>query len=147
MIPSAFVILESLPLTPNGKIDRRALPAPEQNHERTDKFIAPRNPIEEILVTIWTEVLKVQQISINDNFFELGGDSILSISIISKAKQAGLEITLKQLFAHQTIAELAIVTGTANAVLREQGLVTGTVPLTPIQHWFFEQKLAEKTPL
>ncbi|TRU26494.1 MAG: amino acid adenylation domain-containing protein [Microcystis aeruginosa Ma_SC_T_19800800_S464] len=144
MIPSAFVILESLPLTPNGKIDRRALPAPEQNHERTDKFIAPRNPIEEILVTIWTEVLKVQQISINDNFFELGGDSILSISIISKAKQAGLEITLKQLFAHQTIAELAIVTGTANAVLREQGLVTGTVPLTPIQHWFFEQKLAEK---
>ncbi|NCQ83110.1 MAG: amino acid adenylation domain-containing protein [Microcystis aeruginosa W13-18] len=107
MIPSAFVILESLPLTPNGKIDRRALPAPEQNYERTDKFILPRNPIEEILVTIWTEVLKVQQISINDNFFELGGHSLLATQLISRIRtNLSIEIPLRSLFAAPTIEEL-----------------------------------------
>ncbi len=62
MIPSAFVILESLPLTPNGKIDRRALPAPEFQSE--EQYVAPRNPIEEILSSIW---VKVRVICCTDN--------------------------------------------------------------------------------
>jgi amino acid adenylation domain-containing protein len=108
MIPNAFVIMESLPLTPNGKIDRRALPAPEQSYERTDKFILPRNPIEEILVTIWTEVLKVQQISINENFFELGGHSLLATQLISRIRtNLSIEIPLRSLFAAPTIEELS----------------------------------------
>jgi amino acid adenylation domain-containing protein/non-ribosomal peptide synthase protein (TIGR01720 family) len=143
MIPSAFVILESLPLTPNGKIDRRALPAPEYGSQLSDKYVAPRTFIEDTLATIWAQVLRVKEVGIDDNFFELGGDSILSISIIARAKQAGLQLTVKQLFAHQTIAELAAVTGTSKEFQIEQGFVTGEMPLTPIQHYFFEQNLCQ----
>nr|UBH04475.1 NosC [Desmonostoc muscorum CCALA 125] len=144
MIPHAFVMLESLPLTPNGKVDRRALKAPDSRGELEVSFVAPRNQIEEILAQIWAEVLRVEQVGIHDNFFELGGDSILSIQIISRAKLAGLQLTLKQLFAHQTIAELATVANIASVIQIEQGLVTGTLPLTPIQHWFFEQNLQQQ---
>ncbi|MFW9264015.1 amino acid adenylation domain-containing protein [Nostoc sp. CALU 546] len=144
MVPSAIVILESLPLTPNGKIDRRALPEPEARTGIENEIVLPCTPIEEKLTQIWEQVLRVEQIGIHDNFFELGGDSILSIQIISRAKVAGIELTIKQLFANQTIAQLATVAGTTKALSIEQGLVTGTLPLTPIQHWFFEQKFPEK---
>nr|WP_318781268.1 non-ribosomal peptide synthetase [Amazonocrinis nigriterrae] len=139
MILAAIVILESLPLTPNGKIDRRALPVPELHRQHSDKFVAPRSPIEQMLAQIWSEVLRLEQVSIHDNFFELGGDSILSIQIIARANQQGIHLSPKQLFTHQTISELAVVVGTTEAIQVEQGLVTGTTPLTPIQHWFFQQ--------
>ncbi|MDZ8224136.1 non-ribosomal peptide synthetase [Nostoc sp. ChiVER01] len=143
MMPHAFVMLESLPLLPNGKVDRRALPAPDFRGELEVSFVGPRTPIEGMLAQIWAEVLRLEQVGIYDNFFELGGDSILSIQIISRAKQIGLHLALKQLFAHQTIAELATVANIVNAIAVEQGLVTGTLPLTPIQHYFFEQNFPE----
>ncbi|NCR45500.1 MAG: amino acid adenylation domain-containing protein, partial [Microcystis aeruginosa SX13-01] len=106
MIPSAFVILESLPLTPNGKIDRRALPAPEFQSE--EQYVAPRNPIEEILSSIWVKVLKVAQVGIHDNFFELGGHSLLATQLISRIREAfQVEMPLRELFVAPTIAELA----------------------------------------
>ncbi|WP_442935875.1 amino acid adenylation domain-containing protein [Nostoc sp.] len=143
MVPHTCVMLESLPLTPNGKVNRRALPAPDFRGELEVSFVAPRNQIEEMLAQIWAEVLRLEQVGIHDNFFELGGDSILSIQIISRAKLAGLHLTLKQLFAHQTIAELATVENIASVIYIEQGLVTGILPLTPIQHYFFEQNLQQ----
>ena len=109
MIPSAFVIMESLPLTPNGKIDRRALPETNLCGEIELNFVAPRNLEEEILAKMWSQVLRVEPVGIYDNFFELGGDSILTIQIITRARKAGLELTPKQLFTHQSIAELATV--------------------------------------
>ncbi|MES1022176.1 amino acid adenylation domain-containing protein [Gloeocapsa sp. BRSZ] len=144
MVPSAFVLLEKLPLTPNGKIDRKALPIPDTARpELQTVFIAPRTSIEETLVQIWTETLRLKQVGINDNFFELGGDSILSLQIIAKAKQAGLQLTPRQIFEYQTIADLAAVAGTITKIETEQGLVTGSLPLTPIQSWFFEQVLVD----
>ncbi len=80
---------------------------------------------------------------VHDNFFGLGGDSILSIQIVARAQQVGLKVTAKQLFQHQTIAELAMVAAPISTSASEQGLVTGSAPLTPIQHWFFEQSLPE----
>ncbi|MBE8969648.1 amino acid adenylation domain-containing protein [Nostocales cyanobacterium LEGE 12452] len=145
MIPAAFMVLESIPMTPNQKVDYRALPTPDFSRSAEDKFIAPRTLIEEKLVAIWSEVLRVENVGIHDNFFELGGDSILSIQLISKANQAGIQIAAKQLFKYQTIAELATVAGITRQINAEQGLVTGSVALTPIQHWFFEQKLPEPT--
>lgn len=145
MIPTAFMLLESIPMTPNQKVDYRALPTPDFSRSAEDKFIAPRTLIEEKLVAIWSEVLRVENVGIHDNFFELGGDSILSIQLISKANQAGIQIAAKQLFKYQTIAELATVAGITRQINAEQGLVTGSVALTPIQHWFFEQKLPEPT--
>jgi non-ribosomal peptide synthase protein (TIGR01720 family) len=144
MIPSAFVVLDALPLTPNGKLDRRGLPKPETaSHNIETDLVAPRNEAEETLAKIWCEVLHLKQVGIHDNFFEWGGDSILSIQIIFKAKQAGLQLTAKQIFQNQTIAELAAVTNLTQTVKAEQGLVTGLFPLTPIQHWFKEQNFPE----
>ena len=144
MMPSAFVMLDSLPLTPNGKVDRRALPEPEGRVQLSNSFVAPRTQIEQMLTRIWCEVLNLEQVGIHDNFFELGGDSILSIQIVAKANQAGLQLTTKQMFGHQTIAELAAVARTTVIHQAEQSLVTGTLPLTPIQHWFFNQNLPDQ---
>ncbi|BAY99590.1 amino acid adenylation domain protein [Tolypothrix tenuis PCC 7101] len=141
MVPTAFVILNAIPLTANGKVDYQALPAPELAAELEKTYIAPRTPQEELLAKIWAEILGLKQVGIDDNFFALGGDSILSIQVISKANQAGLQLTPKQLFEHQTIAELAAVAETTQPIKTESGLVTGEVALTPIQHWFFAQNL------
>ncbi|BAZ30180.1 non-ribosomal peptide synthase [Cylindrospermum sp. NIES-4074] len=144
MVPSAFVLLEALPLTPNGKVDRRSLPIPEiPTIDQEDNFAAPQTPIEIALAQIWAEVLGLPAVGIHNNFFELGGDSIISLQIIAKANQVGLRLTPKQLFQHQTIAQLATVVNTTTFSQAEQGLVTGAVPLTPIQHWFFEQNLLD----
>jgi len=142
MVPVRFVSLSAMPLTPNGKIDRRALPAPEDvNPSSSSGFAAPRTPQEECLARIWSELLRLKQVSIHDNFFELGGDSIVSIQMIARANQAGLILNPKQLFEHQTIAKLAAVAGTTPGIIAEQEIITGAMPLTPIQHWFWEQNL------
>ncbi|MBE9216801.1 amino acid adenylation domain-containing protein [Plectonema cf. radiosum LEGE 06105] len=144
MIPSIYIQLKALPLTPNGKIDRQALPAPENvKPELAAKFVAPRNYIEKTIAKIWSGVLKIEQVGIYDNFFELGGDSIISIQIIARLNQAGLQLTPKQLFDSPTVAGLAAVVGSLSKFEVEQAPVTGLVPLTPIQHWFFEQNLSE----
>jgi amino acid adenylation domain-containing protein/thioester reductase-like protein/non-ribosomal peptide synthase protein (TIGR01720 family) len=144
MVPAAFVLLEAVPLTPNGKIDRHSLPAPEQGRpELAVAFVAPRTQAEEVLARIWAAVLGVERVGMYDNFFELGGDSILGLQIIALASQAGLRLTPMQLFQHQTIAELAGAVDTAPVIQAEQGLVMGPLPLTPIQHWFFEQPLPD----
>ncbi|HEX6292328.1 MAG TPA: amino acid adenylation domain-containing protein [Herpetosiphonaceae bacterium] len=106
MVPTTFVLLERLPLLPNGKIDRQALP-PLPLLELETESVAPRTAVEHALAHIWRHVLNVERIGIHHNFFALGGDSILSLQIIARAKQAGLQITTKQIFQHQTIAELA----------------------------------------
>jgi amino acid adenylation domain-containing protein/non-ribosomal peptide synthase protein (TIGR01720 family) len=144
MLPSQFVFLKALPLTANGKIDKKALPAPEAvQAELQAAFVAPRTAEEIALAKIWAELLNLEQVSIHDNFFELGGDSIISIQAIAKANQVGLRLTPKQIFEHQTIAKLALVADTSSKTESEQGLVIGSVPLTPIQHSFFSQNLPE----
>ncbi|HEY0603894.1 MAG TPA: amino acid adenylation domain-containing protein, partial [Herpetosiphonaceae bacterium] len=141
MVPSAFVVLDALPLTPNGKVDLRSLPAPEQ-HDHQQRYTPPHTPVEATLARIWADTLGLEQVGIHDNFFQLGGDSIISIQVITRANQSGLQLTPRQIFEHQTIAGLARVVGSTAAVEAEQGIVTGALPLTPIQHWFFEQYLS-----
>jgi len=110
MVPATFLVQESFPLTANGKIDRGALPAPDTaKREIEADYVAPRNMVEESLAGIWKEVLRIDQVGIHDNFFGLGGDSILSIQIIARANQDGLQLTPREMFQYQTIAELAAV--------------------------------------
>ncbi|HEX2091764.1 MAG TPA: amino acid adenylation domain-containing protein, partial [Longimicrobiaceae bacterium] len=145
MVPSAFVVLKSLPLTRHGKLDRRALPDPELAALASgSRFEAPHTAAEAALARVWAEVLKREPIGVHDNFFELGGDSILGIQVVSRARKAGLQLTPRQLFEHPTLVALARVAGTAGAVRVEQGAVTGTVELTPIQRWFFAQEVPER---
>ena len=107
MVPSAYVVLESLPLTANGKLDRKALPAPDLEAYGVKEYEPPQGEIETILGEIWQELLQVERVGRQDNFFELGGDSISSIRILAKARTAGLNISLVNLFRHPTIAQLA----------------------------------------
>jgi amino acid adenylation domain-containing protein/non-ribosomal peptide synthase protein (TIGR01720 family) len=141
MVPAALVILDEFPLTPNRKIDRQALPAPEfvQRASQND-FIPPMTTNEIILVEIWKSLLGLEQVSINDNFFELGGDSILSIQLVARANLENIHITPKQVFEHPTIIGLSSVAG-QEAIIAEQGLVVGEIPLTPIQIRFFDHHL------
>ncbi|MBD2435877.1 type I polyketide synthase [Nostoc sp. FACHB-110] len=108
-----------------------------------NNYVAPRNEIEQTIAHIWQEILGIEQVGIEDNFLELGGDSLLSIQITARANKAGLRFTNQHLFEYPTIAQLAEIASRTQTVLSEQGLVTGELPLTPIQHWFFEQNLVD----
>lgn len=144
MLPASFVTVDSFPLTPNGKVDRRALRSPDHARTELEKaYAAPRNAVEQTLANIWSEIIRVDRVGIHDNFFELGGDSILGVQFVARANQAGLRLTTRQLFQHQTIAELAAVAGAGRVAQAEQGLITGGLPLTPIQTWFFEQGFSD----
>ena len=99
--------------------------------------------VEEMLCEIWSEVLGMERVGVEDNFFELGGDSILSIQVIAKARQAGLQLTPRQFFERQTIAELAEIARLRSLVEGEKGELSGAAPLTPIQRAFFAWGLAK----
>jgi len=140
MTPSAIVEMEKMPLTPNGKLDRQALPRPEAGRRKDDgTYVAPRTRVEDLLVEIFQQVLKRDRVGVHDNFFELGGDSILSIQIVSRANEAGWGLTPKQLFQHQSIAELAAAADQGGMAELEKWSPGGDIPLTPIQQWFFER--------
>lgn len=147
MIPTLFVWMDQFPLSANGKLDRKALPVPQMTIEEEGAYVAPQNEIEAALEAIWSEVLGASQISIYDNFFSLGGDSILSIQVAYKMKQAGYSLRLSQIMEHQTIQSLALAIHRTEHVPKqiqaEQGEVTGMVPLTPVQRWFFEENFAD----
>jgi acyl carrier protein len=110
MVPSAFVMLDALPLTPNGKVDQRSLPAPEQTmlDEAEHSYVAPRNPTEEVLAGLWSQVLRRDRAGVEENFFESGGDSLLATQVISRVRTAfKIELPLYYLFEAPTVAGLA----------------------------------------
>jgi len=146
MLPAAFVLLDALPLNANGKLDRAALPSPDLPRlAQEERFVMPRSAIEQALADIWVEVLGLERIGVHDNFFDLGGDSILGIQITARANRAGLQLTPKQIFQSQTIAELSseVAASARHAPQTNQARVNGPAPLSPIQHWFFEQDFAD----
>ena len=144
MVPSQWVLLEQLPLTPNGKLDRKALPAPDASRTQR-QYVAPQSDREMALVNIWQDILRVDPVGVTDNFFTLGGDSIISIQVVSRARQVGIHFTPKDLFQQQTIQDLARVARERDALpMADQGQIQGTTPLLPIQQWFFEQPLTDR---
>ena len=144
MVPGHFILLEAFPVLPNGKIDRKNLPDPETGISRQSEFREAKGAVEEKLLKIWEEVLGVKGIGTDDNFFELGGDSILSIQIISRAAKEGIRITPKQVFSHQTIAELAIEAQRTSA--SGSGMEPyGDLVLSPVQERFLTKKMKNRS--
>ncbi|MEU6621416.1 amino acid adenylation domain-containing protein [Streptomyces litmocidini] len=151
-IPSALVVLDELPMTPSGTLDRKALPTPTATDHAPAGHVPPRDRTESELAAIWAEVLGLAPgtVGADDNFFELGGDSIVGLQVVSKARRAGLRLTAKQIFQYQTVADLAAVVRAAEERAAEEragdgraprtpATAVGDVPLTPVQHWYFEQ--------
>ncbi|WP_461124611.1 amino acid adenylation domain-containing protein [Saccharothrix stipae] len=136
MVPSVVVPMAGpLPLTPNGKLDRAALPAPDWTALGGD---APAtNPVEQALVDLVAAVLGLTP-GIHDNFFELGGDSIVTMQLVSRARDAGLEITPREVFEHRTVAGLARVARVAEVREVELSAFSSDVlPVSPLQEGFF----------
>lgn len=109
MVPTYIVKLDQMPYTINRKIDRKALPLPELNKPVANNKIniEELNSVEEKLLQIWKNILKIDDIDINDNFFDIGGDSVAAISMQIEAVKYGLEFEYGDIFAFPTIKQLS----------------------------------------
>src|SRR5262249_53413245 len=136
MVPSAIVVLDRLPLMPNGKLDNKTLPAPDVTPAARRQ---PRTDVQETLCRLFAAVLGLDRVGIDDNFFVLGGDGIMSIQLVSRARQAGLVITPRAVFQHQTVEGLAGVASRVEEATRIPDIGVGELPATPIMRWLFEQ--------
>jgi amino acid adenylation domain-containing protein/FkbH-like protein len=148
MVPSALVPLATLPLTPAGKVDRNALPGPGSTRPELEQaFVGPRNPSEQALAQIWSEVLGVRPVGVHDNFFDLGGESLLAIQAISRIREHfKIEISLAAFFAKPTLAELAAWLDEASRSSKNNDLMPAarnieSLPLSERQRriWFLEE--------
>ncbi|XP_055306353.1 uncharacterized protein LOC129570681, partial [Sitodiplosis mosellana] len=124
MIPAAYVCLPSLPLTSNGKLDRRALPAPDDEAFARQHYEAPQNEMEEKLANIWCELLGIEHISRHDNFFALGGHSLLVVQLLAQLRQLKLSATVRKVFDAPTLANLAVALSPYQAVTIPPNLIT-----------------------
>jgi non-ribosomal peptide synthase protein (TIGR01720 family) len=144
MLPQLWQVVPELPLTANGKLDRTKLPAPVMP-PALDADAAPRTATERVLAEIWAKLLDRNAVGRHDNFFELGGDSILSLQIVARCRHAGLTLLPRQVFEHQTVAELAphVTADDKAAKEGEEFAITGPVAVSPIQKWFYALRLRE----
>lgn len=153
MTPAYYLILDALPLTGNGKVDQRALLAlPITDKSRLvgeADYRPPQTEAQIEMARLWSQLLGLERVGLDDNFFSLGGDSILSIQLISRAKQAGFNIGYRQIFENPSLEKLVastlieVATTSEIEILGDKGLPDLAVreagyPLTPVQHWFFE---------
>jgi amino acid adenylation domain-containing protein len=108
MMPRTFVVVDALPLGPTGKVDPQALPVPAVHAPRSRAYAAPRTELERGLAQVWQQVLRLEQVGIEDDLFELGGHSLLATQITTRIEdELGIPLSLRELFAHPRIAQLA----------------------------------------
>ncbi|MFE4355605.1 non-ribosomal peptide synthase/polyketide synthase [Kitasatospora sp. NPDC056800] len=129
-----------------GRVEERAKPRGGETDPApapaaaAPRHVAPRTPAERALAGIWAEVLRLERVGADDNFFDLGGDSILGIQVVARSRQAGLAVTSRDLYRHQTVAALALAAEDAEAPATPAPVAaTGEAALTPIQRWWFER--------
>lgn len=146
MIPSVWMPLEEMPMTSNGKIDRKALPEPDGNEQPQEEYQAPQSEMEKLLVDIWQDILKVENISVQDNFFELGGHSLLAIRVMSTVQDTlNIQTNLEDIFTYPTIAGLAACLQSEVSETVLPPIVAGERPeKTPLSYsqerlWFVDQ--------
>ncbi|MEA2563442.1 MAG: hypothetical protein QOH06_4946 [Acidobacteriota bacterium] len=149
MVPTAWALLDALPLTTTGKLDRRALARIEQQEGTTgegEPFVEPRTPAEELLATVWIEVLGVPRVGALDDFFQLGGHSLLATQVASRIREAfGVDLPLRRIFEASTLSAMAVaildVEGAPSAPPIRRVPRTGDLPLSFAQErlWFLDR--------
>ncbi len=156
MFPGVYVFMDELPLTPNGKIDRKALPEPDPG-DASRVYVPPRNQVQEIIASVWAEVLHCKQVGIEDNFFELGGHSLLAIRIISRIREAfHTDLPVRAIFESPCIAELS--ERIASVRYQKDELMTLPIPVIPRDKeiplsfaqqrlWFMDQFEERQSPV
>jgi hypothetical protein len=110
MMPTRFVQLDKMPLTPSNKIDRKALQElKELAIDPESNYVEPQNDVEETIVDIWKDVLKLDKVGIHDNFFEVGGNSLNLIEVERRIKEVfkNEDIAFGSIFTYPTINSLA----------------------------------------
>ena len=142
MVPAYMMQIDAIPMTKNGKLDKKALP--EIESQNSVEYVAPTNTMEELLCGIFAEILGVEKIGICDSFYAMGGDSIKAIRIVSKAREAGIELSVKDVMKQKTVQDIAFTAKQLEKTSYEQGIVTGIVESTPIIRSF--DRLALKKP-
>ncbi|MFC9999419.1 amino acid adenylation domain-containing protein [Nocardia sp. NPDC127526] len=140
MVPDVVMVLDALPLTASGKVDRRALPEPQFGSRA---FRAPSTPAEQLVASVFAEVLGLEQVGVDDDFFALGGDSIVSIQVVARARTQGLVFGPRDVFEQRTAARLASIAhasgdGVDDALAELPGGGVGELPLLPVAQWMME---------
>ncbi len=109
MVPSVYVVMEEFPLTPNGKVDRKCLPVPDgQLRERNAPAVAPRNPTEQRVAAIWSDLLETKAVGMRENFFDLGGHSLLLVRVHARLRDEFVaNVSITDLFRFPTVESLA----------------------------------------
>ncbi|MCL9782399.1 amino acid adenylation domain-containing protein [Vibrio sp. S4M6] len=143
MVPTFFKQIDVMPKTINGKLDKQHLPNIVIEAE-SEHLEAAKTELEKKLVKIWKKVLKIDSLGVNDNFFRVGGDSIVSIQLVSKIREEGIAVQVKDIFEAPTISSLAKRLDSTGAQIfdidAEQGELEGVFELLPVQKWFFDKK-------
>ncbi len=142
MVPAAVVVLDAVPLTVHGKLDRAALPTPDFSSAATPDR-PPRTETENLLAALFAQVLGLDSVGVHDSFFELGGDSIMSIQLVARARDAGVIISPRDVFDHKSVAALAesahLEQDRPEVLAELPGSAVGTVPLSPVAQWMLDR--------
>ncbi len=141
MIPAYMMQIDSIPVNRSGKPDRKALPDIRQSSER--EYIAPKTEAEIAVCDAFAQILGVERVSLSDSFFELGGDSIKSIRLVSKVRERGYELSVRDIMNNGTIGRIAQSAAAGQKNEYPQGEVTGEVIETPILRYFLDAVTAK----
>ncbi len=138
MVPNYLIQLDVMPLSANGKINRKNLPEPAIQIDRTEDYVPPQDKVGMVLASVWEEVLGINNVGIRNNFFSLGGDSIKAIQVITRLHKHKLKLQVKDIFQYQTIEELSkCVTSLDKKSNNEE--VIGKIVITPMQNWLLDR--------
>jgi amino acid adenylation domain-containing protein len=128
MLPGTIVVLPKLPLSANGKVDRQALPAPEETGSPAVEYVPPSGATEELVVSVWSEVLRRSPIGVQDDFFDIGGHSLLATRIASRLReQFHVPVTVRMVFECPTVRSLTA------AIMRLDSSESAAIALLPLE--------------
>ncbi|AYA27343.1 non-ribosomal peptide synthetase [Rhodococcus rhodochrous] len=143
MVPSIYVVLDEFPLGSSGKLDRRALPAPVFE---VKEFRAPTTPVEQIVASVFADVLGLDRVGLDDDFFALGGNSLIATQAVSRIGESlGGRVALRAIFEASTVEALAAAVEADSSGAARTPLVAGPrperVPLSLAQQrmWFLNR--------